>query len=325
MNTPLKKIAIIVPAYNESKNIIPFYKAVCNITDELINYQWNLLFVNDGSTDDTWIKIKELAEKDHNVRGINFSRNFGKEIALTAGAEAIEDTEAVILMDADLQHPPSLIPKLIQQWESGYQIVATQRTAIEYSWLRELGSRAFYYLMRLMSDINLEAKTTDYRLLDKKVLNVLKTFEEKTRFFRGLIDWMGFKKTYVNFSAPERNEGDSTFKLRDLSKLAINSLTSFSLMPLRLTGYLGIFVLMSTSLLMIYMIFTQLFMNQLYTALAYFVVFNTFLFGVVLAAIGMLALYIGHIHTEVVRRPLYIIQEQVGFDGSESGAEQLND
>ncbi|RKZ36924.1 MAG: glycosyltransferase [Gammaproteobacteria bacterium] len=317
---PLKKITIIVPAYNESKNIIPFYEAVCHVIDELTNYQWNLLFVNDGSTDETWIKIKELADKDHNVKGINLSRNFGKEIALTAGAEAIEDTEAVILMDADLQHPPSLIPELVQQWESGYQIVATQRTAIEYSWLREIGSRAFYYLMRLMSDINLEAKTTDYRLLDKKVLNVLKTFEEKTRFFRGLIDWMGFRKTYVNFSAPERNDGDSTFKLRDLTKLAINSLTSFSLVPLRLTGYLGIFVLMSTSLLMIYMLITQFFTEQiLYTTLAYFVVFNTFLFGVVLAAIGMLALYIGHIHTEVIRRPLYIIQEQVGFDSSESG------
>jgi len=319
MNTPFKKITIIVPAYNESKNIIPFYKAVSSITDELTNYQWNLLFVNDGSTDDTWIKIKELADKDHKIKGINLSRNFGKEIALTAGAEAIDNTDAVILMDADLQHPPSLIPELIQQWESGYQIVATQRTAIEYSWLREIGSRAFYYLMRLMSDINLEAKTTDYRLLDKKVLNVLKTFEEKTRFFRGLIDWMGFRKTYVNFSAPERHDGNSTFKIRDLTKLAINSLTSFSLVPLRLTGYLGIFVLMSTCLLMIYMIITQWFMGQLYTPLAYFVVFNTFLFGVVLAAIGMLALYIGHIHTEVIRRPLYIIQEQVGFDSPESG------
>lgn len=310
------KLTIIVPTYNESKNIVPFYNAVCNVIDKFTNYQWEIIFINDGSIDNTWEIITTVANNDYKVKGINLSRNFGKEIALTAGAETIEQTDAVIIMDADLQHPPELIPELIKQWECGYQIVATKRIAIKYSWIRELGSWFFYYFMRLISDIQLEPKTTDYRLLDKKVLNVLKTFEEKTRFFRGLIDWMGFKKTYINFSAPERQNGESTFKLKDLTKLAINSLTSFSLAPLRLCGYIGIIVLFASSFLMIYMVISQFIMAQIYTPLAYFVVFNTILFGVVLSALGMLALYIGHIHTEVIRRPLYIIQENIGFKDS---------
>jgi dolichol-phosphate mannosyltransferase len=308
------KLTIIVPAYNESKNIIPFYNAVCNVIDKVTNYQWEIIFINDGSIDNTWEVITTVAENDKKVKGINLSRNFGKEMALTAGAETIEQTDAVIIMDADLQHPPELIPELIKQWECGYQIVATRRIAIKYSWIRELGSRFFYYFMRLISEIQLEPKTTDYRLLDKQILKVLKTFEEKTRFFRGLIDWMGFRKTYVNFSAPERQNGESTFKLTDLTKLAINSLTSFSLAPLRLCGYIGIIVLFASSFLMTYMVISQFLMAQIYTPLAYFVVFNTILFGVVLSALGMLALYIGHIHTEVIRRPLYIIQEKLGFD-----------
>jgi dolichol-phosphate mannosyltransferase len=246
------KLTIIVPAYNESKNIIPFYNAVCNVIDKVTNYQWEIIFINDGSIDNTWEVITTVAENDKKVKGINLSRNFGKEMALTAGAETIEQTDAVIIMDADLQHPPELIPELIKQWECGYQIVATRRIAIKYSWIRELGSRFFYYFMRLISEIQLEPKTTDYRLLDKQILKVLKTFEEKTRFFRGLIDWMGFRKTYVNFSAPERQNGESTFKLTDLTKLAINSLTSFSLAPLRLCGYIGIIVLFASSFLMTY-------------------------------------------------------------------------
>jgi len=308
------KLTIIVPAYNESKNIIPFYNAVCNVIDKVTNYEWEIVFINDGSIDNTWEIITTVANNDYKVKGINLSRNFGKEMALTAGAETIEQTDAVIIMDADLQHPPELIPELIKQWECGYQIVATKRIAIKYSWIRELGSRFFYYFMRLISEIQLEPKTTDYRLLDKQVLNVLKTFEEKTRFFRGLIDWMGFRKTYINFSAPERQNGESTFKLKDLTKLAINSLTSFSLAPLRLCGYIGIIVLFASGFLMTYMLISQFFMAPIYTPLAYFVVFNTILFGVVLSALGMLALYIGHIHTEVIRRPLYIIQEKLGFD-----------
>jgi len=315
-----KKIVLVVPAYNEGNNLLVFLQAVDRILDGLPQYDWHVLFVDDGSTDNTWSVIGELAGANGRVSGIALSRNFGKEIALTAGAEAVDGADAVIFMDADLQHPPPVIAALVEQWNQGYQIVATRRTAIEYSWVRRIGSRLFYSLLNKLSDLDVEPKTTDFRLLDKKVLNALKAFKERTRLFRGLTDWMGFKKTYVTFAAPMRNSGDSSFSLRDLTRLAVNSLTTFSLIPLKLTGYLGLFVLSATVLVLGYMVVSQLFFGQIFTPLAYFVVFNTFLVGIILVALGLMALYIGHIHTEVVGRPLYIVQDRVGFHSPRAAA-----
>lgn len=286
--------------------------AVDQVLSRVSGYDWEIIFVDDGSVDDSWEVIKTLAREDSKVRGVRLSRNFGKEIALTAGAESVNDSAAVIFMDADLQHPPAIIPELVAKWEEGFQIVATRRVSIEYSRLRKFGARLFYYMLNRFSSIRIEPYSTDYRLLDRDVLDVLKTFEERTRFFRGLIDWMGFKKTHVEFRAPKRDNGYSTFNFNRLATMAINSFTVFSLLPLRITGFLGVGVMILTLLLLGYMVISQGFLGAIYTPLAYFMVFNTFLFGVVLAAMGMIALYIGHIHTEVVRRPLYIIQEEVG-------------
>lgn len=304
---------LVVPVFNEAQNLRNFYSAVCKVVEGLPRYAWGFLFVNDGSRDNTLEVLTELAGKDQRIKALSLSRNFGKEIALTAGAEAVGDEDAVIFMDADLQHPPELIRQLVGKWEQGFHIVATERTAIHYSTLREMGSRLFYHVINRYSDLTIQPKATDFRLLDRAVLDVLKTFEERTRFFRGLIDWMGFSKTYVTFEAPNREAGQSTFSLRTLAGLAVNSFTSFSLLPLRFTGYFGLMVLLLAGVILFYMLVSQFFMGQVYTPLAYFVVFNTLLFGVVLAALGFIALYIGHIHTEVVRRPLYIVQERIGF------------
>ena len=307
------KIAVIVPAFNESKNLKPFFDELNQTLEQLDSYFWEILFVDDGSTDDTWKVTEDLARFDPRVRGVSLSRNFGKEIALTAGVEAAGAVDAVICIDADLQHPPALIEELVAQWEKGYHVVATKRNSISYSWTRKIGAKLFYFMLNRYSDLTTQAKVTDFRLLDKEVLNVLKTFEERTRFFRGIIDWMGFRKTFVTFSSPARVNGNSTFNIRDLVNLAVNSFTSFSLLPLRITGWLGILVLTLSLSVLFYMIVSQFAFGAIYTPLAYFVVFNTLLFGVVLAALGMIALYIGHIHTEVVRRPLYIVQERIGF------------
>ncbi len=312
-----KKIALVVPAFNESKNLRQFFREANKTTNNLGSYSWEFIFVNDGSSDNTWELIEDLAGADPRVKGVSLSRNFGKEISLTAGLEATTDADAVIFIDADLQHPPSLIVELVAQWECGYQIVATQREAIQYSLVREAGSRFFYYMLKHFSDLKIHAKATDFRLLDKEVLNILKTFEERTRFFRGLIDWMGFRKTIVTFSAPDRAQGKSTFSLSDLTRMAVNSFTTFSLLPLRITGWLGLTVVSLSLAVLFFMVITQFFFSQVFTPLAYFVVFNTLLFGVVLAALGLIALYIGHIHTEVIRRPLYIVQDKVGFNEDE--------
>ena len=309
-----KQITLVVPTFNESANLRPFFESLNDVIEGLEKYQWEVVFVNDGSSDNTWAVIQDLAAHDSRVRGVSLSRNFGKEIAMTAGVDSVNSSDAIIFMDGDFQHPPPIIKELIAKWAQGYQVVSTKRISVQHSQVRKLGSRLFYYMLNRFSDLKIESMATDFRLLDQEVVQVLRTFKERTRFFRGLVDWMGFRKTFISFSAPERFKGGSAFKLQDLVSLAINSFTSFSLFPLRVTGWMGFLVIIVTSVTLVYMVVAHLILQiTLFTPLAYFVVFNTFLFGVVLVALGMVALYIGHIHTEVVGRPLYIIQDQVGF------------
>jgi dolichol-phosphate mannosyltransferase len=310
----LKKIALIVPVFNESQSLYDFYSEIKKVLTTLSDYQWQIIFVDDGSKDDSWQVISKLKEQDNHVKGLLLSRNFGKEIALTAGVEHINgDVDAVIFIDADLQHPPAIIPKLIDKWQQGFEVVATIREKVaDYSLAKKLGSKLFYSLMTKISDIDITPNSTDFRLLDKQVITVLCQFTERTRMFRGLIDWMGFKKTYISFTAPARNnDGKPNYSLHQLMHLAINSLTSFSLLPLRITGYLGLFIMSSSGLLLVYMLFTHLFQPLMFTAQAFFIVFNTFLIGILLSGLGLVALYIGHIHTEVVQRPLYIIRKKL--------------
>ena len=309
------KIAIIVPAYNEEDNLRIFFKETNEIIQNLEDYTWEFIFIDDGSDDSTWKIIDEMSNFHKSVRGVRLSRNFGKELALTAGVlESTEELDAVILMDADLQHPPSAIPQLVQQWESGHQIVTMQRKSIRYSMWRKIGSNFFYFMLNNFSKLNIQQKATDFRLLDQQVVKVIKDFPERNRFFRGIIDWVGFKKTSIIFDSPDRTGGKSTFSFNGLFNLAVNSFTSFSLMPLRVTGYLGVAVTTISGILFLYMVISHLVLGlTLFTKLAYFVVFNTLLFGIVLVALGLIAWYIGSIHTEVSSRPLYIVQDRVGF------------
>jgi dolichol-phosphate mannosyltransferase len=314
--TPLKKdrITIIVPVYNEAQNVTALYDKVKKVIEKIPEYDWELLFINDGSLDNSWEVIIGLSEKDSIVSGLCLSRNFGKEMALTAGVESVKNVDAVITIDADLQHPPEKIPEFIHEWKSGAEIVVGIRNGTDgCSMLKKTGSRLFYTIMKSCSDVDIPPNSTDFRLLDKKILETFQRFSERTRMFRGLIDWMGFKRTFIEFSAPARINGNKpTYSYNKLFQLAINSITSFSLLPLRITGFIGIFVSTLSGLLMTYMIATDLLNIQIYTPRAYFIVFNTFLVGIILSSMGMIALYIGHIHTEVVGRPLYIVREKVG-------------
>ena len=315
MKNKKPQITLIIPACNEAKNLLPFYEETHKVLQSLDAWIWDFIFIDDGSTDATWQVINGISSGDPRVKGVQLSRNFGKEMALTAGVlECAKLSDAVIFMDADLQHPPSVIPKLIQQWELGFQIVTAQRKSIRYSMWREIGSNFFFFMLNRFSKLNIQHKATDFRLLDRKVLEALQTFPERNRFFRGIIDWMGFEKASITFDSPDRINGASTFSFKNLFNLAINSFTSFSLMPLRITGYIGLAVTTISSLLFLYMIIIHLVLGlTIFTKLAYFVVFNTLLFGIVLAALGLIALYIGNIHTEVSGRPLYIVQDRVGI------------
>jgi len=313
----MKTISILIPTYNEEKNINPLYLAIeKEVTLHHEKYSFEYFFIDDGSADATVSILEELSKTDSKVKIIELSRNFGKEIALTAGLHYIE-SDALIIMDADLQHPPVLISALINEWEAGADIVTTKRLDIENrGLLKKWGSALFYKLMNLISDTKMSPGSTDFRLLDKIVVVELKKFTERNRLVRGLIDWMGFKKVEVEFSAPDRSFGEPGYTLKKLFELAINSLTSFSLFPLKLTGYLGVLISIVFGGLFSWMLIDKYLLGQnTYTSLAYVIVANTFLVGVILMALGMVSLYIGYIHTEVMNRPLFIIRKKVNIKG----------
>jgi dolichol-phosphate mannosyltransferase len=308
-----KKISVVIPVYNEAGNILNLHSRLENVVASLPKFKWEYIFVNDGSPDHSYEILSNLAQADSKVKVLDFSRNFGKEIALTAGTHEAKDSDAVICIDADLQHPPELIPTLVQKWEEGAEVVVTIRTEIEKQPLfRQMGSYLYYWLMRKMSGIDLKAKTTDYRLYDKKVVQVFIKVTERERMFRGIMDWMGFRRSYVEFKADARAEGQAAYSYAKLWRLAVNSLTAFSLWPLRLAGYLGVLISAISGALFIWMLVNYLVLKVwIYTPLAMVVVINTFLIGIVLMALGLVALYVGIIHTEVVNRPLYIIRERI--------------
>ena len=308
-------ISVVIPVYCEERNIPVLYQRLEQVTASFSDIDWEYVFVNDGSSDDSISVLRQLAKADSRVKVIDFSRNFGKEVALTAGINSV-NTDAVICMDADLQHPPELIPRLIEEWRKGAEVVATVRTSIDKQPLfRRIGSHGYYWLMSKISELDIVSQTTDFRLLDKKVVEAFQRVTERGRMFRGIIDWLGFRKVYVEFSADARNGGAAGYSYTKLWELAINSITAFSLWPLRLTGYLGIFITSASGLLLTWMFGNYVLSDKMvYTPLAIIVVANTFLIGIVLMAIGLVAIYIGSIHTEVINRPLYLVREKINFD-----------
>lgn len=304
-----KTISIIIPAYNESLSFDNFFGSLNRIIKNIMNYNFEFIIINDGSSDDSIEVLKRLSVKDHRIIIIELSRNFGKEAAVTAGLHNCNG-DAVIIMDADLQHPPDVIPKFITKYEEGFEIVSSIRTNfIKRSFLKKTASYLFYKLMSRVSEIEMISKTTDFRLLDRKVVDLFRSFTEHNRMVRGIIDWMGFKKAYVEFEAPPRFAGEAVYTYNKLIKLAVNSITSFSLLPLKLAGYLGIAITMVSGLGIILIIIDKMLFNYAgFTFLGFFMMLNTFLIGLVLSCLGLIALYIGNIHAEVVNRPLYIIK-----------------
>ena len=312
----MKKITILIPTYNERENIPSLYTAVKKeIQIHKEKYTFDYLFVDDGSTDDTVDILEVLTKKDKKVKLVELSRNFGKEIALTAGIHHVK-SDALIIMDADLQHPPEVISSLILKWEAGADIVTTHRVHFKNrSLLKKLGSKLFYKTMNFIGETEMASGSTDFRLLDKIVVDALRGFTERNRLVRGLTDWMGFKKSVVEFSAPDRTAGKPGYTVTKLIDLAINSLTSYSLLPLKLAGYLGVIISSVFGLLFAWMLVDKYILdNNTYSSLSYVIVANSFFVGIVLMALGMTSLYIGYIHTEVTNRPLFIIRKKVNVE-----------
>jgi len=312
-----KLISIVIPAYREEKNIKLIYDELIKILSTIKDkYDYEIIFVNDWSPDNTWSEIVKICEKDKSVKWVNLSRNFGKEIALTVWIEnSIWDS--VITMDWDGQHPAEKIPEFIRYWEEWYDIVYNKRPdTIWASFIKKISSKLFYFIFNSISEFKLEAGSTDYRLLDRKVVIEYLKFSEKNRLYRWLTDWLWFEKKTIIFDANESFDKRQTwsYSYKKLLNLAIDSITSFSLFPLKLVWYLWIIITFISSILFILIIvdkFIYTFLN--FSNLAIVVVLNTILMWIMMSSLGLLALYIWKIHEEVLWRPMYIISKKVNF------------
>lgn len=311
----MKTLSIVVPAYNEAANIRPLYEKLQTVLQPLQEqYGFEFLFVNDGSKDATSTEIQKLVSSDGRIKLINFSRNFGKEIATTAGLNLCTG-DACIMIDSDLQHPAELIPEFIQKWEDGYDVVVGIREQSKSdSWIKVVGSKLFYKILNKISDTEIVPNATDFRLLDRVVIDEFNRFTEAKRLTRGLIDWLGFKRAYIKFKANDRLHGTASYSVWKLIKLALHSFISLSLFPLKLAGYLGIIITTFAFFSGLY-IFVGKYFFKWYWPLTFsdsedLAIFIVFLVGIILMSVGLISLYIANIHGEVIRRPMYIIRKE---------------
>ncbi len=305
-----KLISIVVPVFNENENIFEFYKRVTAVMAELL-YDYELVFIDDGSKDETPIYIKQLADKDKRVQGYVFSRNFGHQLALTCGMDQARG-DAVITMDGDLQHPPELIPKLLSLWEEGYEIVQTIRQATEdASFFKNLTSATYYKLINALSDVHITPGGSDFRLLDRKVVETFKEYHERARFIRGLINNIGYKTTTLEFVAPPRFAGKSKYNLHKMMHFALDGITAFSKTPLRLAFYMGILFGLGSILLLAHVLYVKYIIDDAVPGWATMTASVLFLGGIQLVGIGIVGEYVGRIFEEVKQRPLYIVREHI--------------
>jgi len=309
-----KLISIIIPVYNEAESLSSLWMEFQKVFIRLDDYTGEFIFVNDGSTDDSGRIIKNLADSNPEIKYLELSRNFGKEIATTAGFRQAQG-EAVIMIDADLQHPPHLIPEFIKKWEAGAEVVIGVRKKNNgQGFIKRFGSYLFYKLINRIAAIKIVPSATDFRLLDKKVVTEFNKFTERSRMTRALINWLGFKRDFIYFEAEARAWGRAGYSFFKLVKLALSSFISLSLLPLKLAGYLGCFIFFTTGLFGLYLLFGRYVFNWpfalSFTGTALLALLIVFLVGIILSSLGLIALYIANIHNEVINRPLYVVRDK---------------
>lgn len=310
-NQPPKLVSIVVPVYNEAAGIKEFYIELDRVLKET-PYVYEVIFVNDGSYDASQGKIELLAADDNRIKYIEFSRNFGKEIATTSGLNHATG-DAVLCIDCDMQHPPRYIPEFLDKWKNGAEVVVGVRNQDEHEgWIKHAGSFWFYLIMNQISETKIEPRATDFRLMDRIVVDEFNRLSERNRITRGLIDWLGFRRDSVYFDTAERAHGKASYNIFQLTRLGVNSIISLSLFPLRFAAYLGgLIIVLSGSLGVIMIIDRYIIENWLnFSGTAVLANIIIFLVGIILVILGVLAFYIGNIHQEAQRRPLYVIRRK---------------
>ena len=302
-----KKISIIVPCFNEEEGLETFNKELISVL--LGNYQYEIIYVNDGSKDHTLQIILDLAQSNSAIKYISFSRNFGHQNALKAGYD-FASGDCAISLDADLQHPPSVISELLKKWEEGFEIVNTIRHDHDsISYVKKISSGIFYQIMRKLSDVSIENGMADFRLIDKKVLKQLKLFHENFLFFRGMIPWMGFKQAIVPFKANERFAGTTKYTFNKMLKFATTGVTAFSVKPLRISIYLGSVIALIAFLYGLFAAYIQVFTDRAITGWTSVIISVLFVGGINLLMLGIIGEYLGKLFIENKRRPNYLISE----------------
>ena len=310
----MKTISILIPAYNEEAVLDKLFVRLSNLANQVKNYQFEFLFVNDGSKDKTLDIIKDYAERDSRVSYINCSRNFGKEIGMIAGFDYVKG-DATVVIDADLQDPPELIPEMIKLWEEGYDDVYAKRRSREgETWFKKFTSKMYYRALQSVTRIPIQEDTGDFRLLDRRVVEALKQFRESQRNTKAMYSWVGFHKKEILYDRDPRAAGETKWNYKKLVDLAIDGITSFTTAPLRISTYVGILVSIFAFIYLLYLVVRTLFFGSDLAGYPSMMAVILFLGGVQLVSLGIIGEYVGRIFNETKQRPLYLIEEY--HDGS---------
>ena len=308
----MKKISILIPCYNEEQSLPLLYPELVKLMDANPAYEWELMFVNDGSKDNTLTVLQQLRQQDSRVNYVDLSRNFGKEAAMLAGFDHVTG-DCMVIIDADLQHPPTLIPEMIKWWEQGYDDVYVKRKSRgKESWLRKRLSLQFYKILQRSSRFEVLQNVGDFRLLDRCCINALKQLRESERYTKGMYSWIGFKKKEIEFEQGDRIAGESSWNYRQLFSFAIDGITSFTNAPLRISTVVGFVVSLCAFLYMIYVFFKAVIFGDPVQGYPTLVILILFLGGIQLLSLGIIGEYIGRIYNETKNRPDYIVREVNG-------------
>jgi glycosyltransferase involved in cell wall biosynthesis len=312
----MKKISVVIPMYYEEQVAEECYKRTSEVLNKISdNYSHEIIFINDGSKDKTLSILENIAKQDETVKVISFSRNFGHQAAVTAGLKYVTG-DAIVIIDADLQDPPELIPEMLKKWEEGYEVIyGKRRTRKGESAFKLLTAKAFYSTLNKLSDVEIPKDTGDFRLVDRKVVDVINSLPEHNKFLRGLFSWVGFEQYAFEYERQERFAGKTKYPLKKMLKLASDGIISFSTKPLKIVGALGIVSVIISIIILIYSILSfALKWNNLTSGWTSIMCTTTFLSGTILISLWMIGEYIARIYDETKQRPQYIIEKKINIE-----------